>query len=158
MIRLIKWLLPLLAILGLLAMLYRERAASAGLRATIAKCEAVIRLNEQNVVHAAELAQEEQRARANIVATKQEQISHATVDAYRNKLAALRLRIAAQADPGRADAGAVPSLPSATGRANGAEPGFEALADAEQLTALQSWIREQAAVDPNSGAASPRPR
>lgn len=109
-----------------------------------------------------ELARLQDAANKARVERDQETVSRETVSEYQNELSALRarydalrVRLAAKANPGSGGKQAVPSLPSGAGRTDGPAveaglPPEDALIASEQalrLQALQEWVRGQTGVE-----------
>lgn len=102
-------------------------------------------------------AEAAEKARLARVRAEQERITNAVSSDYRQRLADARARydrLRAQADRGAPARVNVPGVSQATGGtdASASDPGFSlgarlvASEQAEQLVALQEWVREQAAV------------
>lgn len=103
-------------------------------------------------------AEAAEKARLTRVRAEQERITDAVTSDYRQRLAAVRARydrMRAQADRGAPARVNVPGVPQAAGGTDEAasDPGFSLRArliaseQAEQLVALQEWVRQQGAVE-----------
>lgn len=149
-------------LLGLVVALLLTRGTLDRTKATLAAERSAHTTTVANYRKAAAEAEASDKANAWRVATEQKDITDAVVEDYQGQLAAVRARYErllaqAPANPGSGTGPAVPRVPAPAGGTDAAAaqaglPAADALIASEQalqLQALQSWARQQAAVDVN---------
>lgn len=152
---------PVIPCLALLIALLLTRASLASARHDRDIAKDALALTAANYAAAANARKASDLLNVERVNTEAAAISKETVDAYNQRIAALRadfaerVRIATQANSGSAGRTDLPAVPVAAERADATScqavlPARDALVaseQAEQLIALQAWVRKTVTID-----------